>query len=170
MASPSLSIRDCLRGAVTCMWRHPADVLLAFWLVYLLAFPLCLRASLAWKIAIGLLSSLAAVPCACAWHRRIIADEPVILTLGRPEWNFVKAELSILILSLAALFLSIMAGIFVATIFPHWSTPLFFMVLGFVATCWLVAPMFLGLPAAALGHRRSAAQLDAAAAPHRSNR
>jgi len=149
------------------MWRHPADILRAFWPVYLLAIPYWLLDSLPWKIATGLLLSLATVPCACAWHRRIIADEPAKLTLGRPEWNFVKVEMSILVLSVAAFFLSIMVGIFAATILPHWSTPLFFMVPGFVATGWLVAPMLLGLPAAALGHRRSSAQLDAAATPQR---
>jgi len=167
MASPSLSLRDCLRSAVTGMWRHPADVLRAFWPVYLLAIPYWLLDGMLWKIATGLFLSLATVPCACAWHRRIIADEPATLALGRPEWNFVKVEMSILVLSAAALFLSIMVGVFAATILPHWSTPLFFMVPGFVATCWLVSPMLLGLPAAALGHHRSSAQLDTAAAPQR---
>lgn len=122
MPSPPLSILDCLRGALTCMWRHPADILRAFWPVYLLAIPYWLLDSPPWKIATGLLLSLATVPCACAWHRRIIADEPAKLTLGRPEWNFVKVEMSILVLSVAAFFLSMLVGIFAATILPHCSS------------------------------------------------
>lgn len=51
---------------------------------------------------------------------------------------------AILVLSVAALFLAMLVGVLATTILPHWSTPLFFIVSDFVATCWLVAPCFSG--------------------------
>lgn len=162
---PPISILACLRQAMATMWRHPTDMLRAFWPAYLAAIPVNLLYGSPWQVAALLASALAAVPCACAWHCRVIAGDSPSLTLRLREWNFVKVQVSILVVTIAVLFASVMVGTFALVV--HWSAVPVLGFVGIVVASWVVAPMLLGLPAAALGHKRSSAQLDAAAKPHR---
>lgn len=161
----ALPVLDCLRQAARVTYRQSPQVLHAFWPVYLLEVAFHAMDGNRWQMLPGVLSALAAIPCACAWHCHIIAGTPVRLALGQREWRFFKVQLSIAVVMGAVLFCALVVGGLVGLL--HWAVPLVGAVLGVLVGSWIIAPMLLGLPAAALGQNRRPAELEAMSAPHR---
>lgn len=165
MPSPSLPIGDCLLQAARYALLRPVGVLRAFWPVYLLAPFMHLLQSPWWQMLAALAASLATVPCACAWHSHMIVGEEPRLRLGEREWRFFVTQLGIFVVALVVLFTAGVLGALSSLV--HWSAGIVIGTIGLVLLSWLIAPMLLGLPAAAIGARRNSNELEAMAAPSR---
>ncbi|MGE5478309.1 MAG: hypothetical protein ACM3Q1_16765 [Bacteroidales bacterium] len=148
MPTPALPIGECLAQAARHTFLRPLAALRAFWPLFCAETAGALLRDDLWRLGALSVALALAIPCACAWHRHLIAQAAPRLQLGFPEWRYLKRALLITVQLVAILLPFTFASVLLRE--DAFAISLAFLAAGLALATWVTAPAMLTLAAAAL--------------------
>ncbi|HLO79265.1 MAG TPA: hypothetical protein VK196_22645 [Magnetospirillum sp.] len=148
MSRPALPIGECFSRAACVTVLQPVMAARAFWPLICAEIATLLLTDSEWRVAPMLASLLLVIPCACAWHRYLIEGQTPRLSLGLPEWKYMKRALVITLVITVITVPFAVAFVLLRnySMLVGWTM----LVLGLATSIWATGPGMLSLSAAAL--------------------